>query len=165
MGNYTITYTYNSKNRLSKQNVHYVSPTEDHEWNQQTEFHYKNGRIYKAVEFNREGEIIRNYSYKYDSNGNTLEKVAHVPGDESGSKFIEINFRYDTKVNPHAKSGMIWPLGYVFSYSPDIKQINNPVYCSYENMILSRAKILDSFTGIEIKKLKHLPQGCFRIST
>jgi hypothetical protein len=132
---HVVRYNYNDAEQLIEEIVQYISPHYAHET--KTEFQYKNGKINKGIEYSAEGEILYNISYKYDSRGNTLEKISRVVGSESEFAMIEQKFRYDTKVNPNAHNGLVMPQGYIFSYFPDIKQINNPVYSSYSNMLMS----------------------------
>jgi hypothetical protein len=132
---YSTSYSYNSEGLLTEHKEQYITPHDSSE--RKTEFKYKDGRIYKGIEYSGEGEVLYNISYKYDSRGNTMEKVKRVVGYESEFAMTENIFRYDTKLNPHASHGLAIPTGHVFTYCPDIKQINNPVYSSYSNMILS----------------------------
>lgn len=136
-GNYLTTYTYDPDGQLVEQNIHYVSTENDNEWNEKTEFEYKNGKINKGMIYSEEGEILRYISYKYDSRGNTLKKIVHVAGSESDLGLIEYEFKYDTKVNPFTDSGVNTLNGYIFTQEADVKQINNPTYSSYMNMIMS----------------------------
>lgn len=133
--NYTTTYTYNSTGKLIEQNVHYFSPSDDYEWNQKTEFIYQNGKINKGIEYSKEGEILHYISYKYDSRGNTLEKVVRPVGYDFN--LIEIKFRYDTNVNPLGNTGVNMLNGFTFTQHADIKQVNNPVYSSYIRFVSS----------------------------
>lgn len=134
-GNYMTFYTYNSAGQLIEQNLQYFSSEDGYKWEQKTEYKYKNGRINKGVEYSREHEVMNYISYKYDSRGNTLEKnVNSVNGDYNLS---ETKFRYDTKINVNAPSGVAMPGGFIYSYYPDIKQMNNPVYSSYSNLLMS----------------------------
>lgn len=137
IGNYTTTYFYNSDGKLIEQNMHYLSPNDEHEWNQKTEFRYKNGQIFKGLEYSQEGELISNFSYKYDSKGNTLEKIVRPAGNESDFTLIEIKFRYDNYINPLGENRINMLNGYTFTQHPDIVQLNNPSYSSYMNAVSS----------------------------
>ena len=135
-GDYVTTYSYHSTGLLFEQNVHYKSPDSNNEWNAKTEYRYKNGKISKGIEYSTEGEVLHYISYKYDARGNTLEKIVH-PADGADINLIEIKFRYDTKTNPHAVSGLSMLNGYSYTQHADIKQVNNPVYSSYFNLVMS----------------------------
>jgi hypothetical protein len=137
IGNYITTYTYNPAGQLIEQNIHYASPDDDYEWNEKTEFKYKNGKITRGIEYSAEGEILKYISYKYDSRGSTLEKTVHPAGSASDIVLVEIKFIYDTKANPLGNSGVNLPNGYTFTQHADIKQVNNPVYLSFMNMVSS----------------------------
>lgn len=135
-GNYLTTYTYNSSGNLTEQNVQYSSPDDDNDWQVKTEFEYKNGRISKGIVYSKDGEIVQYINYKYDSRGNTLEKTV-TANAESDLNLIEIKFEYDTKANPLAASRVNMLNGSMFSQCADIVQVNNPVYSSYHNLLLS----------------------------
>lgn len=135
-GDYETTYSYHSSGFLTEQIVHYKSQDSNNEWNAKTEYRYKNGKISKGIEYSTEGEVLHYISYKYDARGNTLEKIVR-PADGSDINMIEIKFKYDTKNNPHAVSGLSMLNGYNFMQNADIKQVNNPVYSSYSNIIMS----------------------------
>ena len=134
-GNYTTTYTYNSAGQLIEQNAQYISPHDASEW--KIEFKYKDGKINKGIEYSREGEVLNYFSYKYDSKGNTLEKIVRSAGGEYDMNLTETKFRYDTNINPNAKNGVGMLHGYSFTQSPDIKQINNPIYSFYYHSAMS----------------------------
>ena len=136
-GNHVTTYTYNREGQLTEQNILYESPDSDYEWHQKTEYKYKNGKINKGIIYSKEGEILEYISYKYDSRGNTMEKIVHAAGIDSDIGVIEIEFKYDTKVNPFGHTGVNLLNGYTFTQYADIKQVNNPVYSSYMNMVSS----------------------------
>ena len=135
--NYLTTYIYNADGQLAEQYIHYKSSDGVYEWNEKTAFVYRDGKIYRGNIYSSDGEMLRYITYKYDSRGNTLEKKEHVAGSDSDFGFIEIEFKYDTKVNPLGDSGLNMLNGYTFAKEADIKQINNPVYSSYMNMISS----------------------------
>ncbi len=135
--NYVTTYTYSSEGQLLEQNIHYTSKQNDSEWNEKTEFKYKNGKINKGIVYSEEGEVLQYISYKYDSRGNTLEKIVRVSAKDSDFSLVEIKFKYDSKVNPFLSSGVNMLNGYTFTQDADIKQVNNPVYSSYSNMVMS----------------------------
>jgi len=132
---HVVTYTYNNAEQLIEEIVQYISPHYAHET--KTEFQYKNGKIYKGTEYSEEGEVLSYIGYKYDSKGNTIEKNVRPAGEETDFNLIEVRFRYDTKVNPFAESGINLLNGFIFTHYADIKQINNPVYSSYTNMLMS----------------------------
>jgi len=136
-GNYTTTFSYNKSGQIVEQNLHYFSPENENEWNQKTEYKYKNGKINKGIIYSEEGEIQNYISYKYDSRGNTLEKAISVPGDNSSFKLSETKFRYDSKVNPFTDSGVTLFNGYTYIQDADIKQVNNPVYSFFMNAVMS----------------------------
>lgn len=134
---YTTTYLYNSDGKLVEQNLRYISSENDYEWNEKTEFKYKNGKISKGIEYSREGEIVNYISYKYDSNGNTLEKIVRPANYQYEFELIEIKFKYDNNTNPNCTSRISMLSGYSFTFHPDIVQINNPVYLYYMNAVMS----------------------------
>ena len=136
-GNHVTTYFYNAEGQLTEQYIKYESPSDDYEWGERTEFKYKNGKIDKGIIYSGEGEITSTIRYKYDSRGNTLEKTVHPAGSDYDFNLIEIKFRYDSKVNPFGNSGVNLLNGYIYTRYADIKQVNNPVYSSYTNMISS----------------------------
>lgn len=135
--NYKTTYIYNRADQLIEQNVRYTSTTDEYEWDQKTEFKYKHGRINKGIEYSREGEAQNHISYKYDSRGNTIEKIVRPANNEYDFALIEIKFRYDSHINPNVNSGVNMLNGYTFIQHADIKQINNPVYFSFMNAVSS----------------------------
>lgn len=136
-GDYITTYKYNNTGRLIEQNIHFESSKSSYQWNEKTEFKYKNGKINKGIRYSDSGEITSYISYKYDSKGNTLEKTVTASGDESDLNLVEIKFKYDTNLNPIAGTGLNIFNGFSFSQDADIQQVNNPVYSSYMNLILS----------------------------
>lgn len=136
-GNYITIYFYNASGQLTEQNIQYESPADDYEWTEKTEFEYKNGRIDKGLVYSKEGEVTSTISYKYDSRGNTLEKTVHAAGTDSDFNLIEIEFKYDSKINPFGDSGVNMLHGYTFTLYADIKQVNNPVYSFYNNAVMS----------------------------
>ncbi len=137
VGDFSTTYTYNRSGKLIMQTTYYKSSQDDNEWNNKTEYKYKNGQIVQGVVYSKEGEILQYNNYKYDSRGNTLEKNAYPADADFDFKLVEIKFRYDSKVNPFSKSGVNLLNGFTFTQHPDIKQVNNPVYTSYFSAISS----------------------------
>lgn len=137
IGNYTTTYSYNSEGQLTEQNFHYTTTDDDNEWQEKTEFQYRNGKISKGIVYSKDDEILQYITYKYDSRGNTLEKNVHSSNSNSELILAQTKFRYDSKVNPNAYSGVNMLNGYTYTYYADIKQINNPVYSSYFNLVSS----------------------------
>lgn len=137
VGNHTTTYSYNTAGQLEEQTILYTSPDSDYEWSERTKYQYKNGKISKGIVYKKNGEIQQTVRYKYDSRGNTLEKTVHPTGSASDIALVEIKFRYDTKPNPLGNSGVNLLNGHTFNQHADIKQVNNPVYSSYLNMVSS----------------------------
>lgn len=136
-GSYMSIYSYNSKGQVIEENMYYLEHDNEYERNTKTEFKYKNGKISKGIIFSAEGKIMSYISYKYDSRGNMLEKTVRTTDNVSDFILSETNFRYDKNVNPHAGLGMSMFSGFFYAQNPDLIQVNNPVYYSYENVLLS----------------------------
>ena len=135
--NYTTTFTYNSAGQLTAQNFHYITTEGDNEWQEKTEFQYRNGKISKGIVYSKDDEVFQYISYKYDSRGNTLEKSVHPVNTNSDMSLITMKFEYDTKVNPNITPRVNMLSGYMFAQYADIVQVNNPVYSSYLNLVSS----------------------------
>lgn len=132
-GTFKHTYKYNERDQLVEQNTHFTPKDGKWEWDVKTEYKYKSGRISKGIIYPRKYVGLENsgkdgelgyISYKYDSNGNT---------EVQNSRYDKTDVKYDNKINPLAVFGVLTVYGYSFYYTfrPDIKQVNNPVY-SYQ---------------------------------
>ncbi|WP_167611777.1 hypothetical protein [Maribellus sediminis] len=136
-GDYTTSYVYNSEGQVIEENLQYLSPENGNEWSTKTEYYYKNGRISKGKVFSENGEVSSYISYKYDSRGNTIEKIVRPSNSDSDFILSELKFRYDAKINPLGASGISTINAFMYSRDIDIVQVNNPVYLSYMNSIAS----------------------------
>lgn len=133
----TCTYSYDSKGRLATKELHQKLEDGKSEWDVLTEFEYKSGRLVRGVvhypysEFSSAPQINTNINYKYDSNGNVVEILG------SGDIY---EYKYDSKINPLAKYGIVSDYGYSIRYTlqPEMVQINNPVYAYSEIKVMSR---------------------------
>lgn len=135
-GSFTTSYVYNAEGQVVEENLHYISSGDGHEWVTKTEYSYKNGKISKGKVYADDGEVNSYISYKYDSRGNTLEKIMSSASNP-GFNLYEIRFRYDSRANPLAVAGVSTLNGHVYSQNPDIVQVNNPTYLSYINSVAS----------------------------
>ena len=133
---YTTNYVYNAAGQVIEENVSYVSPYDGDMSFTKTKYLYKNGKISKGIEYSEEGEVVSYISYKYDSRGNTLEKIVRSASSPDIILY-EIRFRYDNKINPLGLYGISTLNGYVYSQNADIVQVNNPTYLSYLNSFAS----------------------------
>lgn len=126
---FTYSYTYNSKGRLIERNTHFTPDDGKWEWDVLTKYAYRNGQLvtginyprkYVGIENSQESQALSSINYKYDANGNTVEQG----GD--GSSYT---FKYDSKINPLAEFGIqtIYSYSFLYTLSPEIKQVNNPV--------------------------------------
>ena len=135
-GNYTTNYVYNAAGQVIEENLHYIPPSYGYDWNTKTEYSYKNGKISMGKIYADDGEVNSYISYKYDSRGNTLEKIVRSASSPDIILY-EIRFRYDNRVNPIGVAGISTLNGYVYSQNADIVQVNNPTYLSYLNSFAS----------------------------
>ena len=118
------TYDYSNDGKL-KSTLKYYELT-DKEW--RIEYQYDNGRICKGITFFNDSESGY-IEYKYDSNGNTIERTEY-PNWSEQQDFIDSQFKltYDNKINPIANLS-IYPI--------DIVQKNNPTYYYHYMPIMS----------------------------
>lgn len=135
-GNFTDSFKYGTDGKLMEKNARYT-PADGYNWNMKTKYKYRNGRLNRGIVYSRIYEGIENQdeaneesyiSYKYDANGNILEQ-------KSGNN--NVKFKYDTKINPLASFGIQTIAGFWFTFLPDVKQVNNPVYTYSYNMAMS----------------------------
>ena len=104
---------------------------------QRQKYIYKNGKIKKGIGYSVEGEVVSYISYKYDSRGNTLEKIVRSANSDSDFILYEIKFRYDNKVNPLGAFGLTSLNSSAYTGNSDIIQVNNPTYSLYLNSVMS----------------------------
>ncbi len=121
---FTETYQYTIDGRLKSTTLDY--PATDKEW--RTEFHYTCKKITRGITFFNDSE--RGYiEYKYDANGNTIERSEYHKSDgEEDFLDEQFKFSYDDKINP-LKNPSTFPA--------DIFQKNNPVYYYHYLSIMS----------------------------
>ncbi len=123
-GGFIETYEYFSDSRL-KTTINYYKP-KDKEWS--IEYQYKNDKISKGITFFN-GSESGYIDYKYDSNGNTIERTEY-PNWSEQKDFIGTQYKltYDNKINP-IKNLNVYPI--------DIVQNNNPTYFYHYIAIMS----------------------------
>ena len=123
-GGFIETYEYFSDSSL-KTTIKYYKPT-DREWS--IEYQYKNDKISKGITFFN-GSESGYIDYKYDSNGNTIERTGYSNWSEQ-KDFIDKQYKltYDNKINP-IKNLSVYPI--------DIIQNNNPTYFYHYMAIMS----------------------------
>ena len=135
--NYTTNYVYNTAGQIIEDNVSYISPNDGHISLTKTKYIYKNGKIKKGIGYSEEGGIVSYVSYKYDSRGNTLEKIVRSANSDSDFILYEIKFRYDNEVNPLGAFGLTSLNSSAYTGNSDIIQVNNPTYSLYLNSVMS----------------------------
>ena len=146
--NYEDIYSYENGLLKSSESINKINDR----WHRKNVFIYDNNRITKAnVYFN---EILTGYIlYKYDLNGNTIERKEYSYGKtEPDVPVSHYKFYYDDKKNP------------VFSlnvFPVDLVQKNNPVYTYYYLVTMSMfpPEYESEFTydndGFPVQELRH----------
>ena len=118
----TYEYTRDGKLLTTKK---YYNPT-GKVWN--IEYQYDKGRIIKGITF-YEGTQTGYIVFKYDSQGNTIERTEYPNSpDLKGFKIEQFKIDYDTKINP-VKNLCLFPA--------DIVQKNNPTYFYHYLAVMS----------------------------